>query len=153
MTSNGGATDGSESDPAGNALEPLTTDECLFLIRDSAVGRIGFVVEGRPFVLPINFRLIGASDGAPQLVLRTRPGNIVDAASGIVALEVDAFDARDRTGWSVLLQGELRHVDADYAPAVAALDPDPWLDDRGSWLIIDPDAITGRRLAPADVDW
>jgi uncharacterized protein len=151
MAPDGSATD--DGAPAAGALEPLSTDECLFLIRDRVVGRIGFVVDGRPFVLPINFRLIGAAAGAPQLVLRTRPGNVVDAASGIVALEVDAFDVHDRSGWSVLVQGELRHVEATYAPAVAELDPGPWLGDRGSWLVIEPDAITGRRLAPADLDW
>jgi uncharacterized protein len=146
MASSGGSSD-------GNALQSLTTDECLFLIQESIVGRIGVVVEGRPIVLPINFRLIGVQQGAPRVVLRTRPGNVIDSAVGPVALEVDAFDVHDRTGWSVLVQGELRRVDASYAPAVAELDPGPWIGDRGSWLLIDPDEITGRRLAPGDLDW
>jgi uncharacterized protein len=143
----------SEGSPDANLLRPLTTDECLFLIQDSIVGRIGVIVDGRPIVLPINFRLIGVPQGAPQLVLRTRPGNVIDSATGPAALEIDAFDTHDRTGWSVLVQGELRRVDASYAPAVAELDPSPWLGDRGSWLLIDPDEITGRRLASGELDW
>ena len=71
-----------------------------------------------------------------------------------VAFEIDEIDAANRQGWSVLVRGTLHHVDPDAAGFRERFDPEPWiLADRDAWLIIDPFAITGRRLHPDAREW
>src|SRR5437763_7712627 len=92
-------------DPAGAACGPtvLSPAECDALLRQQSVGRIGFVVDGWPVVLPMNYVFDGA-----DVVLRT------DARSKLasetrwttaVALEVDAPVTVFKSGWSVLAHG------------------------------------------------
>jgi hypothetical protein len=71
-----------------------------------------------------------------------------------VAFQIDGIDAVHHQGWSVLARGTLHHVDPDAAGFRERFDPEPWiLEDRGTWMIVDPFAITGRRLHPATPEW
>ncbi|MGQ0824497.1 MAG: pyridoxamine 5'-phosphate oxidase family protein [Actinomycetota bacterium] len=134
-------------------LETLPLDECLALLRESRCGRIGIVVDDAPIILPVNYRLAETS-GRVWLAIRTRPGNVIDSASLLVAFEVDGIDPAHRQGWSVLVRGTLHHVDPDAADFRERFDPEPWiLEDRESWLIIEPYAISGRRLHPGEIEW
>jgi nitroimidazol reductase NimA-like FMN-containing flavoprotein (pyridoxamine 5'-phosphate oxidase superfamily) len=134
-------------------LETLSPEECLALLRENAVGRIAFVVDETPAVLPVNYRLVEAR-GTTQgtwIALRTRPGNVIDQALGTVAFEIDGIDPLHRQGWSVLVRGTLHHVDA---AVLTRFDPDAWLGaERDAWLIVEPFEISGRRLHPEDPDW
>jgi nitroimidazol reductase NimA-like FMN-containing flavoprotein (pyridoxamine 5'-phosphate oxidase superfamily) len=134
-------------------LAVLSREECLAWLAGTAVGRIAVAEGGRLHVLPVNLRLVGVEAGAPQLVVRTVAGGVIDRARGQVAVEVDAFDRPSRSGWSVLVQGEVRHVDASYARDLAALDPDPWVGERTSWVVVDAEVVSGRRLGSADLVW
>jgi hypothetical protein len=70
------------------------------------------------------------------------------------AFEIDGTDSVHRRGWSVLVRGTLEHVDPDVADFRTRFDPEPWIaSERSAWLIIEPFAITGRRLQPAEVEW
>jgi nitroimidazol reductase NimA-like FMN-containing flavoprotein (pyridoxamine 5'-phosphate oxidase superfamily) len=135
-------------------LEALSSDECLALLRENTMGRIGFVLDERPAVLPVNYRLVEAQGTTPGtwIALRTRPGNVIDRASMVVAFEIDGVDPSHRQGWSVLVRGTLYHVDG---PAVKErFDSEPWLvAERDAWLIVEPFEITGRRLHPSEPDW
>jgi nitroimidazol reductase NimA-like FMN-containing flavoprotein (pyridoxamine 5'-phosphate oxidase superfamily) len=137
-------------------LEELSLDQCLALLRGNAVGRIAFVTDELLTVLPVNYRVVEAAGITPGtwLALRTRPGNVIERASMIVAFEIDGFDASHRQGWSVLVRGTLQHVDPDAASFRERFDSEPWLAaERDAWLIIDPFTITGRRLHPGEPDW
>jgi nitroimidazol reductase NimA-like FMN-containing flavoprotein (pyridoxamine 5'-phosphate oxidase superfamily) len=134
-------------------LEDVDLEGCLTLLRQSSVGRIAVVVDEAPIVLPVNYRLV-ETNGPTWLAVRTRPGNVLDRAPAFVALEIDAIDPVHHQGWSVLVRGTLQRVDAGTADFRARLDSEPWLDsDRDSWLVIEPFAITGRRLHAAESDW
>jgi nitroimidazol reductase NimA-like FMN-containing flavoprotein (pyridoxamine 5'-phosphate oxidase superfamily) len=133
-------------------LEELSYDRCLELLRGSTVGRIGIVVDDSPMVLPVNFRVVETL-GLTFLVLRTRPGNGIERAELLVAFEVDGIDAGNEAGWSVLVRGTRHHVDRDAADFEARFDSHPWLAaEQDAWLVIEPFAITGRRLHPAEPD-
>jgi len=138
------------------SLETLSNEECLRLLRENEIGRIAFLVGALPVVLPVNYRLVESHGITPGtwIALRTRPGNVIDRASVIVAFEIDGIDALHRQGWSVLVRGELRHVDVDSAAARERYDSDPWLAaERDVWILIEPFEISGRRLHPDDSEW
>jgi len=134
-------------------LDELALDDCLSLLRTGQLGRIGFMVDEFPAVLPVNYRLVETS-GRTWIALRTRPGNVIDRAPLQVAFELDGVDQFKGQGWSVLVRGTLHHVDPDAAGFRERFDPEPWIvAERDAWLIIDPFAITGRRLHAAEAEW
>ena len=95
-------------------LETLDPEACLVHLRTEQVGRLALVSDSFPVVLPVNYRLVEVS-GLTWVVLRTRPGNVIDQASIKVAFEIDGIDATHHRGWSVLVRGTLQHVDPDAA--------------------------------------
>jgi nitroimidazol reductase NimA-like FMN-containing flavoprotein (pyridoxamine 5'-phosphate oxidase superfamily) len=134
-------------------LEELRLDECLALLRIDRVGRIATVVNDAPIVVPINYQLVEVGE-RNWIALRTRPGGVLDRTPVRVAFEIDGVDPIARRGWSVLVRGTLQPVDPDAAEFRDRFDPHPWLaDERDSWLVIEPFAITGRRLHAAEADW
>jgi hypothetical protein len=138
---------------SGAWLEPLSLDECLELLGVGVVGRIALVVDDYPVVLPINYRLV-ETFGAASIAVRTRPGNVIDRAPTAVAFEVDGIDSVSGQGWSVLVRGTLHHLDADTASVRSRFDPEPWLvAERDAWLVIEPVAVSGRRLHAAEREW
>jgi nitroimidazol reductase NimA-like FMN-containing flavoprotein (pyridoxamine 5'-phosphate oxidase superfamily) len=134
-------------------LEDLPADECLRLLRFSIAGRIAVVIDDFPVVLPINFRLVETED-ATWIAVRTTPGGVIDRASVRAAFEIDGIDPSSRQGWSVLARGTLHHIDPSAADTRERFDSEPWLlADRDAWMVLEPFAITGRRLHPAEVEW
>jgi nitroimidazol reductase NimA-like FMN-containing flavoprotein (pyridoxamine 5'-phosphate oxidase superfamily) len=127
-----------------NGLEVLSTNECLRLLESATVGRIGITSGALPVILPINFRLDGR-----RILFRTSLGTKLDAATrnAVVAFEVDQVDPVYHSGWSVLVTGVARNVEAE--------DDDLWKTPRwapgsdGRVVEISIDQITGRRLSNA----
>lgn len=133
-------------------LEELSTEECLTLLRGTDLGRIAFTEDEFPVVLPVNYRFADGFGSEWWLALRTRPGNVIDRAPMDVAFEIDGVDVVAHSGWSVLVRGKLHHVDP--TPGTSSLvDSEPWLDDRDSWLLIEPISVSGRRVHPAPLKW
>lgn len=120
---------------------------CWKRLRDhpSKVGRVAFVNDGLPVVLPVNYRVDGTS-----VVFRTKPGAKLAAATDghMLAFEVDDVDIAWQSGWSVLLRGRGEHV-TDRA-AVARLEElglRPWAPGaREKWVRIRPTRVEGREL-------
>lgn len=134
-------------------LETLNLETCMAQLRAKQVGRLAIVVDGYPIVLPVNYRMV-ETIGLTWVALRTRPGNVIDQASANVAFEIDEVDATHQAGWSVLVRGTLQPVNPDAAGFRERFDTEPWLaQERDSWLIIEPFAITGRELHPAQQEW
>jgi nitroimidazol reductase NimA-like FMN-containing flavoprotein (pyridoxamine 5'-phosphate oxidase superfamily) len=134
-------------------LETLSPSACRSLLRERSFGRLAFVVNDYPVVLPVNYRFVEAG-GKTWIALRTRPGGVIEHEGMKVAFEVDEIDGGHRQGWSVLARGTLHHVDPDAADFRERFDPHPWiLAERDAWLIVDPFAITGRRLHPETSEW
>jgi len=134
-------------------LEELPYEECLQRLREHTVGRIGVVVHYAPVVLPVNYRLV-ETVGLTLLAVRTRPDNVIESGGPQAAFEIDDIDPIHQQGWSVLVRGTMHRVDPEAADFKDRFDPHPWLvADRDAWLIIEPFAITGRRLHPAAREW
>ena len=133
-------------------IEELGEAEALSLIERAEVGRIGFTGRYGQVVLPVNFKVVDGS-----VVFRTEEYGALgeDLRTGIpgaeyqVAFEVDELDAATRTGWSVILQGGLHHVEDEAERAVlAAARIEPWAGgERSLYVRIKPLHITGRRIA------
>jgi|SRR4051812_33994433 nitroimidazol reductase NimA-like FMN-containing flavoprotein (pyridoxamine 5'-phosphate oxidase superfamily) len=133
-------------------LEPLEYSECLLLLRHHVVGRIGFLLDDMPMVLPINYRFVETGQ-RNWIALRTRRDTVIDRAEMMVAFEIDGVDEVHQRGWSVLVRGTLHHLSPDLGPTYAMFDSEPWMTDRDSWLVIDPFDVTGRRLEPEPHEW
>ncbi len=139
-------------------MEHLDYGDCLRLLSSSAIGRVAFVVSGRPQALPVNY----AVDDDGSVVFRTAARSILTAVDGQAAVfEVDGFDERLHTGWSVCVHGAGRDISESHDPRaerLRRLGLITWAPgERVRWLAVVPDAITGRRLplvaSAADFGW
>src|ERR1700712_1247885 len=104
-------------------MRDLAQDECLRLLDTRSVGRLAFVDDEGPAVVPVNYV---AQDGA--VLLRISPHSSIGrhVRDQVVAFEADDIDEPTRSGWSVLLRGPARFVDAEDLPLTAETRPQPW---------------------------
>lgn len=135
---------------AERGIELLPEDECRRRLARAPVGRLAFVCERKPVVLPVNHRVV---DG--HVVFRSAEGSKLDALQGHpslpVAFEVDELDPESRTGWSVLVQGHLeRVVDQRIAEQLDELGLQSWpeVGERSHWMRIVIDRVSGRSVPP-----
>lgn len=122
--------------------------ECLELLSERSLGRLGVIDDGRPLIFPVNY----AVDGE-VIVFRTDPGlKLLRTPLSPVAFEVDDEDPEAGTAWSVLVQGHAFEItraidhrsEARLRLSVSPLAPG----EKDHWLQIEADEITGRRLRP-----
>jgi nitroimidazol reductase NimA-like FMN-containing flavoprotein (pyridoxamine 5'-phosphate oxidase superfamily) len=131
-------------------LKEIGRDECFELLESTSVGRIGYCTIRGAVILPVNHAVIGC-----EIVVRLEPSGqtaryLRDNAPGPdLSFEVDQFDDDTRSGWSVLVTGTARAVDAEGLLRVTDR-PVPW-PSGGFWeyVRIHPNRVTGRRLVPS----
>ena len=129
-----------------SGLAVLPKDECLRRLREARVGRVAFIEQGEPVILPVNHGMDGDA-----VVFLTAPGSKLLAAEDEmpVAFEVDGYDSDRRAGWSVLVRGSATIVDeqADVKRLIA-LGVSPWADlaERAHWVRIKAYSLTGREV-------
>lgn len=127
-------------------LRVLAMDDCVTLLRRVEVGRLAFVHDGEPEVLPVTF---GVDRISP--VFRTTWGSKLEAlARGcVVALEADAVDAVEGVAWSVVVKGraEIEYDDTSIV-RYQALGVPVWVPEPTDsfWVRITPSTLTGRAL-------
>lgn len=128
------------------AAEHIEQQECRDLLQTkSKVGRVAFVVDGKPMVLPVNYRAEQDS-----VVICIGEGIMLDHLTGNApaAFEVDVYTVGSRSGWSVLVQG--RAVEVTDAQDLEQLQYSPlksWVTSpNGHWIRISIDEISGRRI-------
>lgn len=132
---------------AKGELVELSAEQCEKLLEKSPIGRVGFSYAGKQVVLPVNYRYL---DG--EIIYRTLFGQKlhVAAAQTPVAFEVDEWDERTHSGWSVLVKGRAEQiVEYDALEVADEIGSRPWADDakQGRWVRVVPEEITGRWLA------
>ena len=138
--------------PADHAgLEVLPFDRCLELLATVPVGRVSFFADGEIVVLPVNHVMDGQDP-----VFRTAHGSKLSAAEGqnVVAFEADDYDARSRSGWSVLVNGRAHAIYEDQEiRRLSRLGLRPWVASakHAFWIRIRPASITGRRTPGLEV--
>jgi uncharacterized protein len=127
------------------SYEDLEQSVCWRLISRVAVGRVGFVFDGEPFVLPVNCAVV---DG--KIAFRTAGDSMLHTlGDGVrVAFEADHVDPVAESGWSVLVRGELWEVDDEaQRDRLVSAATHPWAPgpiDR--WMIIIPSVVSGRSI-------
>ena len=139
--------DDREAQPTDHAgLAVLRFEECLDLLRSCAVGRIAFTRNGDIEVLPVNHCVVDRT-----IAFRTASGSKLAAAydGSVVAFEVDSYDPRERTGWSVLVKGRAELVlDSRLLARLDATGLRTWSPSaaQAQWVVIRADEVSGRRL-------
>jgi uncharacterized protein len=129
-----------------SGLGVLSTQECFDRIARTPVGRIAFVSNGDPLILPVNYALDGDA-----VVFRSNAGSkllAADAGSS-VAFEVDGFEPTRRSGWSVVIRGVAETVEDEREIArLIDFGVEPWADrsDGEFWVRITTYGITGREI-------
>lgn len=130
-------------------LEVLPFDECIRRLGSVPVGRIGFFADGEMTVLPVSHVV----DGQDPVFLTAR-GSKLSAAGGrnLVAFEVDEYDPRARSGWSVLVIGraDVVYEDAE-VEHLNRLGLRPWISgvEQPFWIRVRPTSVTGRQIPTA----
>jgi uncharacterized protein len=125
-------------------LSELGEDECLELLASKVIGRVAFLDDAGPVVVPVNYVV---HDGT--VLFRTSPHSAVGrlVREQTCAFEVDDIDEVTESGWSVLLRGPATVVGPDDLPSAGADRPLPWPDGvRSMHVRISPRLVSGRRL-------
>jgi nitroimidazol reductase NimA-like FMN-containing flavoprotein (pyridoxamine 5'-phosphate oxidase superfamily) len=127
-------------------LQKLTRGECMELLRSKLhLGRVGYVIEGVPVILPVNFVVDGES-----VVFVTAKGSKLSWLSNHsrVAFEADRGRPLDESGWSVLVHGSAQEVTDEAELETLRQGPlHSWAVPAGEhWVRISLDEISGRRL-------
>ncbi len=146
---------GAERRPAHDAPEPgsyvvtmseLEPDVCWRLVSKARFGRVGFIRDAEPWVLPVNVSVVDAG-----VVFRTARGSMLHvlAPGAVVTFEADGTDRVAKSGWSVLVRGRVHELDdPDVIARAAATDLEPWGPGvRDRWMRIAPFEVTGRIIA------
>lgn len=131
-----------------NTMVELPRKECLRLLATNQLGRVVVGTPyGAPLIRPVNYAF---DERAQAVVFRTARGSKFHALldSARAAFEIDGFDERSRTGWSVILSGvagavtdatEIRRLDRHDLEAWA---PGP----KRHWIQIRAWTVSGRRI-------
>ncbi len=138
----------SAAPPDRHGLTILDQDQCWERLEAAPLGRLGFVADGEPRVVPVNHVvrdneiLFVSVAGSKLHAAVRRPGRRV-------VFEVDGYDRDDHTGWSVVVQGRLHPVDDLVEHTRHDIRGRPtWLAgyrDR-QWLAVAPERVDGRVL-------
>ena len=132
---------------SGPTIEEIDEQECLELLRNkSKLGRVGFIEDGHPMILPVNYV---AEEGS--VVFRTPAGtklsHLKNAAPA--AFEVDSSRSAEQSGWSVLVRGTASEVSDPHEIDLLGRGPlESWgAAGDGHWVRITIDHISGRRIS------
>jgi nitroimidazol reductase NimA-like FMN-containing flavoprotein (pyridoxamine 5'-phosphate oxidase superfamily) len=129
---------------AGAGLIRLPPDECWSLLKTHDLGRVSLVIHSWPRIFPVNY---AAGEGA--IVFRTEPGAKLEHGPGAAAcFEVDGYDERTASGWSVMAAGIIEDVtdrQDERARALRQLSVCPAAPGKRShWLALTVQELTGR---------
>ena len=131
-------------------VEELSADDCLALLKSRSVGRMVFVDDDGPGVVPVNYGVAG-----DEIVLRVEEdSSLRRLIQNRIGFEVDQIDSELSEGWSVLVRGGGREVPledvADLLNLMHEDLPRPWAEGvHNHWLAIKIASVTGRRLRGA----
>jgi nitroimidazol reductase NimA-like FMN-containing flavoprotein (pyridoxamine 5'-phosphate oxidase superfamily) len=126
-------------------LKILTEQECQDLLGQAPLGRIVFTDRALPAIQPVNFVM-----AAGEVVILTAAGSKLAAAArnAVVAFEIDQFDQKLATGWSVVVIGHAREItEPSELEEMHTLPLTSWTPGEPShYIAISPVLLSGRRL-------
>ena len=127
-------------------IRELTAAECLERLSSRAfVGRLGFIADGKPMILPVNY--IVDSDSVLFCSERGTKLSAVGAGAPVV-FEIDESRPLHHTGWSVLVAGTALEVtDPTELERLRSGPLWPWAVRRSAhWVRIVIEQISGREI-------
>lgn len=130
----------SEKTPGSRRIDELDVDQCMALLPREQLGRLAFVREGHPDLLPLNYRWHAGS-----VIVRIGYGDLLDTIHRHEAtFEADGTDAIGR--WSVIVRGQAEEVwQTDEIAELDELGLQPWAPGtKDHYVRITPTRITGR---------
>ena len=143
------------TDPVGSTPDrrvvAIARAECLQLLGANRIGRLVVTTPSAhiPIIRPVNY----VFDAAIQsIVFRTAPGSKFHALvrSARAWFEIDYFDERAHSGWSVIVEGVSEEVSqSTEIRRLAGLGVAPWAPgEKPHWVRIRARTISGRRILP-----
>lgn len=119
--------------------EILSPATCRALLAEEEIGRLAVVADGVLDVLPVNYRIDG-----DLIRIRSNWGRkVAGALESEVVFEVDNYDRRSQTGWSVIVRGVLFAVTPTISNPGSMTG---WAGPKDMELSITAREITGRRV-------
>ena len=125
--------------------DDLEESVCWRLVNRVVVGRVGFIYDDEPMVLPVNCAVV---DG--NIAFRTAGDSMLHnlGEGARVAFEADHVDPVAESGWSVLVRGNLWELNDEALRAkLVEGTSHPWAPgtiDR--WMVIVPSVVSGRSI-------
>ena len=135
----------SVSQPEMVKLLTLSETQCLELLRDEAVGRVGLSVNALPVILPVNYVMVDRT-----IVFASESGLKLDAArrTTVACFQIDGHGTWAHEGWSVLATGRLNEIEAERSATLARELPlTPWaFATPRHYVELSIELLSGRRL-------
>jgi len=131
--------------PAARHLRDLSVDESLALLLTRPMGRLVYVVDGTPKVVPLNYLLHRRA-----ITFRTGSGRLLDdVEQREVLFEVDYSDNARREGWSVIVRGVAEEIwRGEELMILRELPLRPWAPgNRDHYVRVVTSRITGRMIS------
>jgi uncharacterized protein len=134
------------TEPRQAMIEDLSHAEALDrLQRHGFVGRIAFIVDDRPMVMPVNYLADRES-----LVFCTGEGTKLSTLRGgaAVAFEVDDSRPFDHAGWSVVVEGTASEItDAEQLDLLRRGPLKSWaIRPTAHWIKVTFEHVSGRQI-------
>ena len=131
---------------AASQVEEMSREDALDCLQHHGfVGRIAFVLDERPMIMPVNY--LADKDA---LVFCTGEGTKLAAlrAGTPVSFEVDEAKPFEHSGWSVVVDGTAREVtDAEELEWLRRGPLRSWaVQPSAHWVRVRYDSVTGRRI-------
>lgn len=131
--------------PYVRRIEPLRHVNCQTLLASRQIGRLGYLADGVPRIVPVNYLIL-----AESVTFRTSStAELVRCTSGQkVCFQVDHIDEARHAGWSVLVTGYLHTITAEkLASSLISNLPQPWpLGGHDLVVRIEAAAMSGRMI-------
>jgi uncharacterized protein len=134
------------TEPSQTVVEDMSRSDALDrLQRHGFVGRVAFIVDGRPMIMPVNY----LADG-DALVFCTGEGTKLSALRGsaAVAFEVDDSRPLDHSGWSVVVEGTASEItDPEELKRLRSGPLKSWaVRPTAHWIRVTYEHVSGRRI-------
>ena len=129
--------------PVEEGFEEISTEACMRLLREGAVGLLALAGAEAPDVRPVNFALHRHS-----IVMRTGRGRIFEGArqQEAASFVITESDRLEHSGWSIVVTGRLSICDPSDSAIRSGVRP--WARaDKREWVLLSIDRVTGRRIS------
>lgn len=142
-----------DKNPVVPTSEILSSEQCWTVLSATSIGRLVVIVDGRPDVFPVGYKVDGES-----LIVRTGDGTKLEAIKddAHVAFEADAVSEESDIAWSVVIKGSAE-ISTSPEPVLNATVRGlfPWQGVGKDYLVrIVPETVTGKRFTlDSSVTW